>query len=451
MDRSASKAHRGLTTVLLAASLACAGAAVTAWGETGGEASAPPAQVRRPAVVLTPRYTRGEYHGAIIPWRAVRVERVTDLRAGDATLVGATEVGGFKFGRVPLNLSVPVAEFTQKSFDVLLTADSAGAAPVRVALGIERFELDCQHSWTGPRDATFRARMAVTVITDSGETPSGWLEADEEVHGSTSKGRQERLMYQGMVGMAQGFERLSLSRSTAGAPAAPGASQAGARQTVTSKYQDPWTLSTTQWYGVHFVHYGLTGSQMKDSYGQIQGIMGSGGSWLRKGRAGIGGEVGYLTGRCDAKVLDPTWTVRKRELSQWTIPVSVTGYFRLLSPGRATPVTPYIGAGIGAFAGTDNLEIDATSDAEDLAGAHRALRASWEGHALAGAEIRIVEGLHVMLEAQWTQAGKASTASAVDDKNADEVAFWNTLHSILERPDNNFTGWRIAAGFRWTD
>ena len=440
MNRNGIKLHHGLTTALLAVSLACAVTAVPAWGQPGGEAPAPPAQARGSAVILTPRYTRGEYHGAIIPWRGVRVERITDLRGGDPTLIGATEVGSFKFGRVPLNLSVPVAEFAKKSFDVLLTADPAGATPVRVALGIERFELDCRHGWTGPRDATFRARMAVTALTDSGETPSGWLEADEEFPGGASKGLQERLMYRGMVGMAQGFERLNLARPKAGTAVAQGASQTDGRQTVTSKYQDPWTLSTTQWYGMHFVHHGLTGSQMKDDYGHIQGIMVGGGAWLKKGPAGIGGEGGFLTGRGDAKVLDPSWTVRKRELSLWAIPVSLTGYFRLFGPKRTMPVTPYVGAGIGAFLGVDNLEIDATSAGRELAGYHRALRAAWEGHALAGAEIRIVEGFHLTLETQWTQAGRASIASGVDDKNAEEVEFWNTLHSILERPDDNFTG-----------
>jgi opacity protein-like surface antigen len=127
----------------------------------------------------------------------------------------------------------------------------------------------------------------------------------------------------------------------------------------------------------------------------------------------------------------------------------VTGYFRLLSPGRTTPVTPYVGAGIGAFLGVDNLEIDATNGVVELAGHHRALRAAWEGHALAGAEIRLVEDLGLMLETQWTQAGKAPIASGVDEKNAEEVEFWNTLHSILQRPDDNFTGWRIAVGLRW--
>jgi opacity protein-like surface antigen len=320
---------------------------------------------------------------------------------------------------------------------------------VRVTLGIERFELDCKHGWAGPRDGTFRARMAVTALTDSGETPAGWIEADEESPGGASKGLQERLMYQGMVGMAQGFERLSLARPTAGSAVATDASAAPSRQTVTSKYQDPWTLRTTQWWDVSFVQHGLTGGQMKDSYRNVQGIMSGGGAWLKEGRAGLGGEVGFLTGKGDARVLDPAWTLRKRELSMWAVPVSMTGYFRLLDPKRTLPVMPYLGAGLGAFFGVDKLEIDAVGGLQELSGFHRALRAGWEGHALAGAEIGVSEDLHVMLETQWTQAGKAWIASGVDEKNAEEVQFWNTLHSILERPDNDLTGWRIALGLRW--
>ena len=188
---------------------------------------------------------------------------------------------------------------------------------------------------------------------------------------------------------------------------------------------------------------------MKDSYEHLESIVFRDIAWLKGGRPGIGGEVGFLWGNGQAKLLDPAWTVTQRDLSMWAIPITLTGYCRLLKPTHPTPVTPYVGLGFGGFVGADNLKLAASREGEEIEGYHHAVRAAWEGHALAGVNVRITEEAGFVLEAQWTQGGKAWVGSGVDENNAEQVAFWDTMHTILQRPDLDITGWRITAGMVW--
>lgn len=396
--------------------------------------------------VIRPRYSRGEYRHAFVPSRGVIVERVTDLRGDDPNRIGGTEVGRFRYHREPLAMSVPASEFVQESFRKLLEKPRASGAPIRVALGIRRFDLECEHGWLGGRNASFRARLEVSVLTDSGEVAAGGLEADEH-HSKGDLDSQQKILYRGMVAMAQGFEHLGLGPVGTSFPTA--GERSASLPTVTGRYRSRWARSVS----LHFAHHSLTGDQMKGSYGSFEGVLVNGTMWQREGRWGLQGETGVLTQLATARVIDPSWTVTRSRLNAGMVPFSVTLLAKVQDPKRARIVTPYVGAGFGVLIGSEALEIQGTREtvleSAYIEGEQSATRCGFEGHLIAGLDTRVAGPLHLRVQGQWTQAGDSPTLSTVDENNADEVAFWNAIHSILERPDFNVTGWRITTGLGW--
>ena len=114
-------------------------------------------------------------------------------------------------------------------------------------------------------------------------------------------------------------------------------------------------------------------------------------------------------------------------------------------------VMPYVGAGLGLFAGIERFHLAANRFAvpESLEVNHTGDRLSVEAHALLGIEFRLSGPLHGALEARWVQAGDGSFHAWGTPDNAEEQALLDEAYSILRWPDFNFTGLRVSAGVKW--
>jgi len=412
-------------------------------------------------LVISPDLEHGVYRGAGIVTRRVKLVQLRDARGGHPCGAGFTVQGSLKQTRVPLAFDRPVATYVRATLEQLLGAPGEappGAIPVSVE--IEQFDVDYKRTWMGAGDATFEARLAVNVLTDQGPVHAGWVHARETCPQAFSlTGAQKAAVYPGLVALARGFadpslplERLAaappLAAAEDAAPAAEPVAEAP-RRTITTEYQTPLALQTRSFPTWRAIYLNVTESETRDAFGDFFGIAAGGMTWWLTARSGIEGEIGFISSKGSARVLDPSWNVQTGTLEMWALPMSVNYLYRLGGHGGSPNFAPYIGTGIGLVPGLERMRLNATQGDVEFAANLGAFRGAFEGHGILGADFHLSESFHGIIESRWTHSGDGSTVEAVDEKKAEDVAASALLHSIIRRSNFNFTGWGIQAGFRW--
>jgi hypothetical protein len=214
----------------------------------------------------------------------------------------------------------------------------------------------------------------------------------------------------------------------------------------------PDSLSHITWSTgrVQFLLHGFTREEMQDAYNQAFGLQGSLIGWPgTSSRIGLRGDLALCGADGEARILNDSWTVTKRNVGMMTIETSFTALYRLREPDNSRKIMPYTGIGLGGIFGFDQLWFSFNRSSEYHEG-HSALtfRPAFEAHGLFGTVIPIKRRFSFVTEVLWIQAGKAPMKD-IGSLSDEDKAERSLVYSVLQYPDMNITGWRVLVGMQY--
>lgn len=212
--------------------------------------------------------------------------------------------------------------------------------------------------------------------------------------------------------------------------------------------QMPWPPGAEQYETVLGTYTLFTGKEMKDAYEFSFGVIPYL-TWMSESKWSWRIGAGFTIGDGEPLFPDPSWTVRSSTLTMFIFPAETAVLYHFTDSPREKTIAPYAGIGFGGFFGFERISVEITRAPEGtFQWNDTRFRYVMDGHALAGATIRITDRFRALIEVRWTQSGKGSTIEN-SFSEAEIAEGWLAVEQAVQRPDFDFTGLAISFGLQW--
>jgi len=205
-------------------------------------------------------------------------------------------------------------------------------------------------------------------------------------------------------------------------------------------------VETFTW--LYIGYYTFTSESMSETYGPgwlgaIEGV-----GWGKHFGGGI--ELGFFGGKGTPPLIDSDWVVNSSSIKMTTLFLGINALYSFKDTSDSGFFRPYVGLGPTLWFGWERIVVDASRSRvgfeEEFYAELLGLGLAYGGSAMIGTSMHINK-FSLMVEARGVLSSSGSVADMISEE--DEEAFNSSLYSVVERPDFNFTGWRIDFGIQW--
>jgi hypothetical protein len=196
-------------------------------------------------------------------------------------------------------------------------------------------------------------------------------------------------------------------------------------------------------------YYTFANESMDESYGPgwLVGLGGVG--WGE--RIGLGVEMGFLGCEGTPTLIDSDWDVDDSWVDMTAIFLEINVLYSFIDTSSQATFKPFVGLGPALWFGWERISTDAS---RMPAGVFESFHAellgvglSYGGCAMLGTTIRLTDDFSALVEVRGVLSSSGGMGDLVTEEDEDD--FNSSLYSVVERPDFNFTGWRIDVGIQW--